>query len=150
LLVQNGGFDTYESWMAEEHKVNWLDKLDKLPTFAKYENDTGITIYMTHAGFTPTVTKPIPDTEDAIWSRSHFYDKWDEENFSNVICVHGHTPIKSMYKKFETPLEKRKLGALWYCNTHKIDIDQGTYVSNAACLLDLNTFDEHLFIKEEN
>jgi hypothetical protein len=148
LLTQNGGYDTFEDWLKEDHNAQWLNVLDKLPIFAKYENNEGTVIYMTHAGFTPTLAEPTPQTFDALWSRDHFYDGWDEENFSNVICVHGHTPIQYMYKQFEVPEEKWEYGALHYCGTHKINIDQGTYVSNVACLLDLDTFEEHLFQAE--
>ena len=36
-------------------------------------------------------------------------------------------------------------GAFWYCNNHKVNIDTGAYASGSIVLLDLDTFDEHIF-----
>ena len=39
--------------------------------------------------------------------------------------------------------------ALWYCNNHKVCIDMGTYNTNITVLLDLDTFEEHIFAEEQ-
>lgn len=36
-------------------------------------------------------------------------------------------------------------GAFWYCNNHKVNIDCGAFFTGKTVLLDLDTFDEHIF-----
>ena len=60
----------------------------------------------------------------------------------NVLIVHGHTPsqfIADFYGVDWVP------GAFWYCNNHKICIDNGGFDSGYFCLLNLDTFDEEIF-----
>ena len=36
-------------------------------------------------------------------------------------------------------------GALWWCDDHKVCLDMGTVWTNMIVVLDLDTFDEHIF-----
>lgn len=37
-------------------------------------------------------------------------------------------------------------GAFWYCNDHKVNIDCGSFFTGQTVLLNLDTFDEHIFM----
>ena len=147
LLFYNGGKNTYNDAIKYGFH-NKLNKLGLLPYWKEYTNSQGIRIILTHAGFTPTADKNyFPSYEDLIWDRDHFWDEWDEENNGNVVCVHGHSPVP--YLASELIMKVEEPGALWYCNNHKVCIDMGTYNTNIVMLLDLDTFDEHIFAEEQ-
>lgn len=116
-----------------------------------YPNQNGITIMLCHAGFTPA-KEPFPANEDLLWDREHIYDTTEGEG----ICVHGHTPISEYLilrldnaNNFLPPDRQFSYsyngGALWYCDNHKVDIDCCSYMSGKTVLLNLDTFDEHIF-----
>lgn len=140
LVAYNGGEDTINDWINSGANPQWVNFLLHLPYYRTYKNKDGIEIHLSHAGYTPS--NIFPNSYDLIWDRNHFYDKWPE-GLENVVMIHGHTPCQG----FEgwTPDD----GAVYYCGGHKINIDQGTYVSGQALLLDLDTFDEHIFRIEE-
>lgn len=147
LLYYNGGVDTFDGWINDGQSSNWYHYLRKLPAYQEYKNKDNITIMLCHAGFTPGVK--IPEDEDLIWNRDHIYD---DPIDSKNICVHGHTPIQAMIKdcpnlvnSFKTLSNDYKDGAFWYCDGHKVNIDSGSYVTGKIILLDLDTFDEHIF-----
>ena len=146
-LFYNGGKKTYnDAYKNGFH--NKLNKLGLLPYWEVYINSQGVRIILTHAGFTPTADKNyFPPYEDLIWNRDHFWDEWDEENNSNVVCVHGHSPVPYLASELIMKVEEPR--ALWYCNNHKVCIDMGTYNTNITVLLDLDTFEEHIFTKEQ-
>lgn len=142
VLVQNGGAQTFEDWMNipnENNQRTWMNALSKLPTVKTYVNKDNIKIILSHAGFTPGITTDI----DFLWDRNHYNDEWDYEHCSDVVIVHGHTPIPLM--KIGSPDEEFEPGAFWYCDNHKINIDNGSTWTDFTCLLDLDTFDEHIF-----
>ena len=99
---------------------------------------------MSHAGYTPH-EMILPSSEDLIWNRDHLWDEWDD-NFKNSIVVHGHTPIQILAKEIGETYEP---GALWYCDNHKICIDNAAFYSGDVCLLNLDTFEEHIFSLQE-
>ena len=41
------------------------------------------------------------------------------------------------------------LGALWYCEDHKVCLDTGAWATGYTVLFNLDTFDEHIFCDEE-
>lgn len=149
----NGGEKTFKGWRDEgEMRRAWIQMLEELPTHAEYINSDGIQVFLSHAGFMPIYTSSdelfYPDNLDLMWSRNHYYDSWDSVNLSNAISVHGHTPIPLMREEFtgiysEDPMD---LGAFWYCGDHKVCIDNGSVWTGIACLFDLDTFDEHMFL----
>jgi calcineurin-like phosphoesterase family protein len=139
-LKWNGGADTFAAWSCASSKEEWLDKLEKLPTFTVYLNTDGKFVLLSHAGYTPTRDCPKPTEYKAIWDRAHFFDTWNF--YDNVVCVHGHTPVQFLYKELQLPKTNMPIT---YCDGHKIDIDLGTYASHLAALLNLDTFETKVF-----
>ena len=138
LLKNNGGAITFENWLEEpeEDRPRWYEKLRELPITAEYVNVNKITVKMSHAGFTPN---RFNNRESLIWSRSHFSDYFDVDN---MVIVHGHTPVEFIDDEFNE-------GALWYADDQKVDIDNAAFHYGRCVVLDLDTFDEHIF-KIEN
>ena len=60
----------------------------------------------------------------------------------HIVEAFDFNNINKLAGKPEIPFE---YGAFYYSGTQKICIDQGTYSSGRALLLDLDTFDEHIF-----
>ena len=151
LLANNGGAKTFEGWMNEEENIRteWYKRLNQLPYWAEYTNDAGIRIMMTHAGFTPMYDYndeiAWPDDQDCMWDRHHFNDPWPVET-EDVIIIHGHTPIPYL---MNADRDDFPFGAFWYSGNHKIDIDNAAFATGVTVLLNLDTFEEHLFYTEE-
>lgn len=140
LLHYNGGAKTFEGLIAEEHPDAWVDKIAKLPTVSTFRNNNNKVVILSHAGYTPNIR---PSTEDILWDREHIYDPWPADS-SDIIMVHGHTPIS--YLKEQGVLKPPKAGKddnLFYADGHKICIDTGAVQSGVAVLLDLDTLELH-------
>ena len=147
-LERNGGGDTMTHFLAEnygkEFTDDWLEFFFNLPTSAVYESAKG-TIFMSHSGYIdrhPYVRRDYK-TRNLLWCREHFNFPWDDQY---DYVVHGHTPIpyvmeevNGVYPEVWVP------GVFWYCDDHKCCIDNASFHSGFTCLLDLNTFDEHIF-----
>ena len=146
--VANGGSPTFDEAIKIGVKLDFINQLEKLPSFAYYKNKDGIISLLSHSGFTPRYVDNkliFPEYEkDYIWDRGHF-EKWDEvEELDSLLVIHGHTPIPYM-KKYILGISGETEGAYWYCNNHKINLDTGCFWSKKTVLLDLDTFDEHIF-----
>ena len=149
-LAMNGGSNTFEDWMNDGAYAEWAREIYKLPTHDLYINTDGWKIYLSHAGFTPRMSEDgnviIPNRFDLLWSRSHFNNEWDEENFADTIVVHGHTPIPYMLYSRESEINAwNDVGAFYYCGDHKINLDTACCWTKGIVLLDLDTFDEYIF-----
>lgn len=156
ILRQNGGGPTFESWQTEspDNQLKWKIRLDKLPIYAEYINKDGLLIMMTHAGFTPYYDSENnfyrPNDSKCIWDRNHFYhEAWPKEA-KNIIVVHGHTPTLLLAEALNLPNEEVEPGAIWYANNHKVDIDNGCFFTGCTCLLNLDTFDEEIFMTADS
>ena len=137
LILNNGGGPTFLSWIEDEQASReWMIKLKKLPLFTTYTNKNGQKIFMTHAG-----AHPDEITHHAcLWNRDFNYlDKLEK----NQIIVHGHTPIPYLAELYG--IKGLEPGAFWYDNNQRVNIDYGTYATGYSVLLDLDTFDEHIF-----
>ena len=82
-----------------------------------------------------------------------FNDDWDED-IENTYMIHGHTPITYMSKYMDNHSNKLGLGAFWYCKDkngieRKCNIDCGAVFLGFTVLLDLDTFDAHIFMAED-
>lgn len=152
LLYNNGGWETLDSWVMDGMRRFWIDRLRQLPTFVSYTNTQGQIIYLSHAGFTPgedwssnpPQTSFLPrDNNALIWDRKHTTRPW-REGYDNFIICHGHTPIPHLAKRVRAD-GAWEPGALWYCNNHKVCIDNGSFATGFGCMLDLDSFDEHIF-----
>ena len=147
-LERNGGGYTMTHFLAEnygkEFTDDWLEFFSSLPTSAVYESAKGA-IFMSHSGYIdrhPYVKRDYK-TRNLLWCREHFNFPWDDQH---DYVVHGHTPIpyvmeevNGVYPEVWVP------GTFWYCDDHKCCIDNASFHSGFTCLLDLNTFDEHIF-----
>jgi hypothetical protein len=141
LLYYNGGQGTYDGWHKDGASKRWIKFLKELPESAVYKNTNDNVLLMSHAGITPGLQVP----NNLLWDRDHFNDKWFGKE--NEIIIHGHTPTFHVWKELGSPKDSQpeKGNAFWYCDNHKICIDVGSYVLDSAVVLDLDTFDEHIF-----
>lgn len=150
LLTANDGGKTFFEWEQEENQSGWWHYLKTLPTYEKYINQDGYTIHLCHAGFNPLQDDALPNDDDLLWDRQHFFTS--DPIFGNrELCVHGHTPIPLLIKRIAGKKNYFKWGgnALWYGNCHKIDLDCASWYTGRIVLLDLDTFDEHVFTAED-
>lgn len=154
LWYWNGGESTYEGWIDDGEDMSWIQKLNDLPTHLKYQNQFNEKVILCHAGYTPHKEEYVWG-DDLLWSRDHFNQMWDED-FLDTIVIHGHTPIPYMNEYlYEAPSESEvKPGALWYSpdstgRNHKINIDCGAVFTGCTVLLDLDTWEEHIFMAED-
>ena len=155
LLRSNGGKKTCEQAMEEPNWKEWKVRLIDLPTKATYVNTQGETIYLSHAGLTPSTDHQgmmrWSYDEDLIWDRDHFLDKWPEdEMFQKAIVVHGHTPIPYLLEDIDPACQMGEIesGALWYAGGKKCCIDCGAVFTGFCVLLNLDTWDEEVFCSD--
>lgn len=150
---ENGGVNTFESWLQNGAYEQWVEVLDCLSYLETYTNIKGQKIFLSHAGFTPRKKTFEISTNELLWDRKHCGDNWiTKKDFDNIFVIHGHTPVDYLYQShgYSQPREGEQR-VFWYCSDtnnikHKCDIDLGCWVSNKIALLDLDTFEEHYFI----
>lgn len=139
----NGGGATFYDWQEAGEDYTWIEKLNQLPVILDYTNEKGFTFHMSHAGFT-CGHKDEMWTDQLVWNRDHFCDTWDEENYPNDICIHGHTPIEYLTRYLPWSDEGKHFyfvgqpEARKYCNGHKICLDNGVFYTKSTVLYDLD------------
>lgn len=138
-LRYNGGYPTYVGWIKDGADPSWVDKISKLPYMGHYTNKDKNIIIFSHAGCTPLFSTSN-DKFQLIWDRSHIDDEYSS-TWRNCVIIHGHTPCSYIDKNW-TPMD----GALYYANNRKICIDMKSFKTKTACLLNLDTFDEQIFM----
>ena len=176
LWYGNGGQVTGEDLLLHytpDQMLEFIHFLNKLPTELRYRSSKGHTVIMEHAGYTPF---DIPHrSHDPLWDREHFHDNWvsgsgASEIVRDTYLIHGHTPVQYLKYTYgyngQEPLtkEEMKFKYTWYldgsepvpaptiiryCDGHKFDVDMCTVASNRIALLDLDTFEEIYFDKED-
>lgn len=152
LWEYNGGAPTIAA-AEQDTDEEWLrvqKKLSETPLIQTYVNKSGEKITLCHAGFDPNLIQ-LWDDEEILWNRFHMHCAWPEAwKDSNIIIVHGHTPVQYMNEYIPSDEDPRVIepGAYWYCGGHKCCIDQGCILDGYALLLDLDTFEEHIFSAE--
>ena len=144
LLVQNGGYDTFNDLIADPAGQQWCNYIRRLPTHAEYTNANGITFFISHAGFNPEVDEEdnivFPSDYDLIWDREHYYNYFDYEGrFTNHIVVHGHTPCPYLAEDLGQSHWTKTPGPLWYDNRSKVCLDAMSFKTNMLYLLNLDT-----------
>lgn len=149
LIEKNGGVKTLTDWIRDGANKEWLSKMEALPHYMVYTNKDNKKILLSHAGCTLYNDSADNDSkllifDDLLYGREHIHDIWSDECPDNWIIIHGHTPIPSLKERLHVG-SRRNIGAFWYANNHKCCIDQRTFTSEVACLLDLDTFETHLF-----
>lgn len=152
LYVSNGGGSTYYDWLTQSQEdYSYIGKLKNLPYHATYRNKDGYLIWLSHSGYPPfrnvhTGNLVVPERL-ALWDRDHCWvPQWGDTDH-DMIIVHGHTPIPYFFEGMNVDIEIEP-GALWYCEDHKVCLDNGTFATGYAVLFDLDTFDEHIFYQE--
>ena len=139
LLCRNGGMSTIQGWIDEGCNYGWIPRLRRLPTHLIHYREDGSKVYLSHAGYTPNGLDTIPEEEELLWDRSHFYVGWDD-NAPNCYIVHGHTPIDYLaYEAYDCDPEQP--GAVNYCEGRKFCIDAGCVAYGRCILFNLDTFE---------
>lgn len=146
----NGGWETFCGWARDSDRIKYYQKLQSLPLMAMV-NPVGTSdmVYLCHAGFTPGDDYPAKISH-FVWDRCHIYDEWPDLLMAqNMYVIHGHT-INQYMGDFMNPDDRaqvklHQLGAIWYANGHKCCIDQGAVLTHSALLMNLDTFEEHIF-----
>lgn len=150
LLRINGGLDTIIGWAAELEREKYYKKLKQLPLEIRLAAlDERHMIYLTHAGYTPSIMGPHT-VKELLWDRGHFIDEW-YRNEGNIV-IHGHTPINFLIRRLESQGLSYDCtnGYCVYCGGSKICIDMGAHDTNQTVLLNLDTFESKIFsIKED-
>lgn len=152
LSFKNDGKKTFREAIKDPDLDRYIQELRKLPLYYEYQNVDGFGIVCSHAGFTPWFDHTFirysrPSAPSLLWGRDHILDSWNEDEMcQSIICVHGHTPQVYITHGLKLP---ERVGALWYCNDHKVCLDTGCWATDYTVLLDLDTFDEHIFRKGE-
>lgn len=143
MLSRNGGYETLQGILEEEKVDSWVSMLEKLPLHLTYKNKDGIEVFLCHAGcsFFKDDDKFIPQKEDLLWDRYHYYDTSIHMK-DKVIVVHGHTPIEYLAEDIHMAYGPN---ALCYANGKKYCIDAGAYFNGRAILLNLDSFESIVF-----
>lgn len=147
IWFNNGGRITYNQWQEDGMDYSWIERIQKLPTYAKYTNTEGYTLVMTHSGAVPKTGYDVSSLsrKTQIWDRDHLDDmQWHRDE--HEISLFGHTPIECLsdYNAI-WEIGTAEPGAVWFCEGHKCDIDNGGFYTGNICLLDLDTYEEHIF-----
>lgn len=149
MIKNNGGVRTFDDWRKDGAPMEWPEKLDLLPLYDVYENKDGIKIFLSHAGCTLFQEQSVNDGtitlfDDLLWGREHIYDERDEQWPANYKIVHGHTPVELLKERLGI-WESPKTAPYWYADDYKCCLDQRTFESGHACLMDLDTFEFKTF-----
>lgn len=147
----NGGLPTLEAAMKDPDFDQVIEDLnDILILTAGYTNKTGDRIHMSHSGMGPWNSRHTKfEKNDILWDRTHFF--WGAEELSSEeIVVHGHTPIPHIINQIDMTYIQEDIdaGALWYAGGQKVCIDCGTAWTGVITLMDLDTFEEEVFVEE--
>ena len=149
LHHQNGGNSTWIEAEKDPEAKDIACELKQLPLWVTYTNQSGQIIFMSHSGSTD-----IGDRDNLLWDRSEYISRKKYDDYD--VIVHGHTTIphlikdlneiyKFYYQENERPeLDEWEGGAYWY-HGRRCDIDCCTIKTRQTVLLDLDTFDEHIF-----
>ena len=137
LLASNGGGKTLDQLIVNDMPEEWIKYLQKLPTYAQYTNVNGQQIFLCHAGCTDPYGCGLPNDEDLMWDRDHYFDH--PKFCGDAIVVHGHTPFWYIAEDLEIT-NFNQFEAFKYADGKKYCIDAGTFATGYSILLNLDTF----------
>ena len=145
-LEINGGdvtLEEYRKLSKKEKKIFNYKVVDDLPTAMLYTNKKKQEIFLSHAGFTFRGFNAIPPTSHLLWSRKHFYDIWNIDDYADIYCVHGHTPV--LYSPLDKYMEGKSRSfpsVSFYAGGHKICLDMclASEWAEYTALLNLDNF----------
>lgn len=152
VWFNNGGDITFDQILADENGFNIYPLMGSLITQTEYINKDNIKIILNHSGFYQDECLSLG--HDLLWDRKQykvdFAKGW--RGPEDMIVVHGHTPISLMIKDmqktawfYQKEEPKYDGGAFWYADNHKVNLDTGACWTGFTVVLDLDTFDEHIF-----
>jgi len=137
LYFGNGGFQTFVSYKEAPYEERvCVDKLLMSSLYGLGLKLGGIQFFLSHAGCYENFQFPI-ESRNFLWNRE-YYNPTHKKIPSNVIVVHGHTPMSEIYPADE-------LGV--YNNGRTICLDTG-FNSGKLHLFCLDTL-EITVIKED-
>lgn len=153
----NGGQPTWnELKKINDYDLNYyINKINNLPDHTYYISTKGHQVFLSHAGTDLRYSKSDPVlmtrayNDPYLWDRKHFHAP-HPQNMDNVYQVHGHTPVQSLAKTLDIPMDNDNVKAIYYCDGHKIDIDMGSYVSKTAALIDLDDLNNIVYFKSRS
>lgn len=140
----NGGYATWNDAEKDPEALDIAMKILDLPLYSIYENIDGFKVFMSHSGCTD-----IEDKNGLIWDRDEFFSRKRPAPYDYV--VHGHTTIPHLIddlNMFTSPTdedEEWEGGAYWYTE-YRCDIDCCTIATGMTVLLNLDTFEEEIFV----
>lgn len=140
----NGGNVTFDEWQEAGRDFKWIRILKDLPLWAEYINQEGDKILLSHSGATPKSCWPLSSLSRnaLLWDRNCLREcHWHRED--NEYAVFGHTPVQIMDKY--CGCGKCEQAPLVFCDGHKINIDNGSCWNRQVCMVNLDTFDKHIF-----
>lgn len=160
LLAQNGGAETFDLATQDHYMTDWLAHLKRTKPFYEYLNTKEERIFLSHAGCSWNRLKHHFDNgkfkkeniemqeylkKELLWNRKNFDDKYYYGYYD--YQVFGHTPIPYLVQNEDYFLAHPHSLKSSYdsCKEwHKINIDAGTYATDLAIVLNLDTFEEIL------
>ena len=150
ISLYNGGYQTLHDWMLDGMPMDIIERLEELPYCCSYEN-----IDFCHAGGQYKVFARIEAAGDSnllirqddinhiLWDRNCLGLGWTP----NHICVHGHTPVTYLPKKYTNGmglLNARPCAYVGHLDERmtgkKIDMDTCACASGRAYVLNCLTF----------
>ncbi len=160
LVAYNGGDQTIKDFkrLSDDNQSWLIRRLEILPKEIEYTNPNGVHIVMNHAGYSPEQGTLIGSREDPyIWDRRQIVFPWKGDD--KTLIVHGHTPIPHLIQKlnevayitnnfYDMPQKIEDVSIVNYCDSHKIDIDLGSFATGKSALLDLDTLEVQYFTTE--
>ena len=148
----NGGDITFDQILEDENGFSIYPLMGNLITQTEYINKNNIKIILNHSGFYQD--EGFPREYDLLWDRKQYKTDFAKgwRGPEDVIVVHGHTPIQLMVKDmqetawfYQKEVPEYNGGAFWYADNHKVNLDTGACWTGFTIVLDLDTFDEHIF-----
>lgn len=169
LWIANGGYKTCMDFdeMSEDMQKSLIARLKHLKEFCVYINPKGQRIFLSHAGATPPIEQIEKSNPLLLWDRKHMRDLWPNDKiYKDIYIVHGHTPtvyfatelLNNNFSFKMVPINKEKevdwknnTGIISYANTHKIDLDLASYMSDSAVLFDLDELkvEQYFIVQKE-
>lgn len=147
----NGGEMTMNAAEVDPEAKRIAHMIQRLSTYEVYIRPDGKSVFMSHSGSTDT-----DDEYSLLWDRNEYITRQNWTDYDYVI--HGHTRAKHIIKDLKNVnsflTEDKKFavpaytgGAYWYSDW-RATVDCGTVRTNQIVLMDLDTFEEHIFRKD--
>lgn len=142
LYFWNSGQATFDAATEDPWARKWIAMLARQAKCAIYTRPDGKTVYMSHTGSTDS------SDEDFYWDRDSYVISLNYTNYDYV--VHGHTRPQHIIRDLrrcgkEPPAYNSGAYQLY---PWRWVVDCGTVLSNQVVLLDLDTFEQHIFKKD--